>query len=158
MQGAHKKTHVADKDSFALLTTASGMVGKLIGGHRSTKVGSRGGATSKSASSSTEASTATPKRATTSAESTTKAATASEAASSSGKTSTTSAEPSATHAESPSTSKTVLPYFELTTLPVMTIELSNSIASIFRGFKSDNPTSLGTSVGSDMYISANRST
>lgn len=57
--------------------------------------------------------------------------------------------------ESTGTCKPILTHLEVPALPLVAVELLDSIASVVRRLEGDNARALGPAIGSDMHIGAN---
>ena len=149
--------YIADVDGLAGLATRTCVVGKRVGrirlstsrstGTGTTTVATTAATTVAAASSSI---TATATEASTEATTTAKSSTAAEAsAKSTTESSTTTAEAAGSRA-----SETVFADFEVTTLPVIAVELCDSVASVFDSIKGNNARALRTTVRSHVDIGA----
>lgn len=115
-----------------------GASAKVMLGRRATESSSKASTT-----------TTTVSEATTRRETTTSAKAATEAATST---------KGSTRGKSTSTGKTILANLKLTSLPIVTVELGDCVAGIFRSLKGDNTAALGTTVRTNMDIGANNGT
>jgi len=156
-----EETHVADEDGVGPLAPATSVIGKVVRGH-----GGSGCAVLRRATeptrTNTEGSSAVAAEATTPPTEASSANTSEPSAEPSG---TTSARESAagsahtkTSATSASAGKAILPHFQLTVLPFVSIELGDSVTRIFGGFESNNTAAFGAAIGADVNIGTDNST
>lgn len=151
------QTHVSDVDRLASLRTSCGEVGERVGrdgGSSSTGIETAATnctnwatCTDRAAESTSSAEAAT-KAATTSSESTTATETAAKSAT---------ASPEATTAAKAhvGVGETVGTDLEDAALPVVTIELLDSVASVVGGFEDNDTGALGPSIGTEVHVGAN---
>lgn len=142
------------------------MVGKVVGGNRSTIISGRS-TYSNSAIASTTSAKASAKASTCTGESSAKSSSTGAREPSTEPSSTTSATKSATPARhstsesatpAPSASKAVLPHFELTSLPIVSVELGNCISGVLGRLESNNSATLGAAIRSNVNIRTNDGT
>lgn len=150
-------TYVANVDDGVLVATRGSIVGERIGNSRRRIEVAAAVSTTKSARRSTAAAVAS----TSSTVSTTKSATTSETSTSAEaaactKSATTEAS-AATEART-RTGEAVFTNFKVPTLPIVTIELLNSLASILGAFKGDDSRSLGATSRVHMHIGSDDGT
>jgi hypothetical protein len=146
------ETYVADIDDVAFLNTTGGVVSERVRGHR----GVAGIMETASSGGSSTISTTTSAIAESTTTSTEPAATkaAAEASTSASKT----AAAIATGGAHGRAGKTILTDLEHAALPVIAVELLNSVARIFGGFEDDDAGALRSTVRAEMDIGANNAT
>lgn len=154
------KTHVSDVDRLASLRTSCGKVGERVGRDGGGSAGIETAATTNCANwttctdraaESTSSSKAAAKAATASSES----ATATEAAA---KTATATSEATTAAKAHVGVGEAVGTNLEGATLPVVTIELLDGVASIVGSFEDNDTGALGPSIGTEVHVGANDTT
>lgn len=138
-----RKTYVADVDGIALLDAAGGVIGEWVGGDRgiTSVVHTADTGTTIAAATTVAKSTAT----------TTKAA----ATKTASKSSTPARETATTVTSHGRPCKSILANLEQATLPVVAVELLDSVASIVGRLENDNTRTLRSAILAEMDVGAN---
>ena len=157
-------TYVANVNDVAFVATAGRMVGEVVGRNRGTVVSRRDSPNTAKATASTAVSAkatavgepATESAAAASTKSTTKSSSATDRTTKSASATTHSSSEST--ASTPSAGKAILSHFELTSLPVVSVELRNRVSGVLGRLKSDHTAALRTTIRSNVNICTNDGT
>lgn len=153
------QAYVSDVDRLASLRTSCGEVGERVGRDGGSSTGIETAATNctnwTTCSHGAAESTSSAKAATKAAAASPKSATATETAAESA---TASSEATTAAEAHVGVGKTVRTHLEDATLPVVTIELLNSVAGVVGGFEDNNAGALGPSIGTEVHVGTNDTT